>query len=64
MSTRDQLLKVERTAILLGHSLGPWKQNKNRTYSCRCKSCGRAINVKIGLRLSDLPEEMCKGKQE
>lgn len=45
--------------LLLGHNPGTWK--KNHTYWCRCRSCGLKVNVKIGLKISDLPETECPG---
>ena len=64
MTTRDKfLLSVERQAILLGHSLGSWEKD-NWGFHAKCATCGVVVNAKAGLKLSDLSEEVCKGKQE
>jgi hypothetical protein len=62
MTTRDKFLQsVERKAILLGHTLGPWEKDKFGSHAT-CQTCGVKVNAKTGLKLSDLSEEMCKGK--
>ena len=64
MTTRDKfLLSVERKAILLGHILSPWEKD-NWGFHTKCTACGVVVNVKVGLKVSDLSDEMCKGKQK
>ena len=58
-SDRDKFLQsVERKAILLGHRLGPWE--KDSGFHAKCLTCGAVVNVKVGLRISDLSDEACK----
>ncbi len=64
MAASDKFLtSVERTAILLGHRLGPWEKD-NFGFHAKCTLCGVVVNAKVGLKLSDLSDEPCKGKQE
>jgi len=61
-ATDKFLLSVERQAILLGHELGPWNKD-SFGFHAKCAKCGVTVNAKAGLKLSDLSDEMCKGKQ-
>ena len=64
MTTRDKyLLSIERTAIIVGRQLSPWEKDY-WGFSAKCVLCGARVRVKVGLKLSDLSDEPCKGKQE
>ncbi len=64
MTERNKFLAtVERTAILLGHKLDPWTKD-NFGFHTKCVNCGATINAKVGLKLTSLTDEMCKGKPE
>lgn len=62
-TTNKFLATVEKTALLLGHELENW-QRDSFGYFTNCALCGTTIRVKVGLKLTSLTDELCKGKPE